>query len=89
VVGTTSVNRLAAACPHSAEHDEASDPDIHYEALDDLGKDHDPSDDIKKELDTYPQLKDSLNISSGCNALSSARDKDRGASRKRGGLIEN
>jgi hypothetical protein len=28
VVVTTSVNRLAAACPHSAGHVEASDPDI-------------------------------------------------------------
>ena len=28
VVATTSVNRLGAACPHSAEHVEASGPDI-------------------------------------------------------------
>jgi len=28
VVATTSVNRLAAACPHPDQHVEASDPDI-------------------------------------------------------------
>jgi hypothetical protein len=28
VIVTTSLNRLAAACPHSALHVEASDPDI-------------------------------------------------------------
>jgi hypothetical protein len=40
----TSFNRLAADLPHSDGHVEAPGPDIIM--LGDLGKDHDPSDDI-------------------------------------------
>lgn len=42
----TSVNRLVTACPYSAPHVEAPDPDIIVRRFRDLGKDHDPSDDI-------------------------------------------
>jgi len=56
VVSTTSVNRMAAVYPRSDGHDEASGPDIHHEAFDDLGNDHDPAM-TSKELDTDPQLK--------------------------------
>jgi len=56
VVATTSVNRMAAVYPRSDGHDEASGPDIHHEAFDDLGNDHDPAM-TSKELDTDPQLK--------------------------------
>lgn len=40
----TSVNRLVTACPYSAPHVEAPDPDIIVRRFRDLGKDHDPSD---------------------------------------------
>jgi hypothetical protein len=42
----TSFNRLVAVLPHSVGHVEAPGPDYHHAALDDRGKDHDPSDDV-------------------------------------------
>jgi hypothetical protein len=47
-VVATSVNRLVAARPHSAANVEAPRPGHHREALRDLGKDHDPSEDINQ-----------------------------------------
>jgi hypothetical protein len=47
---------MAAVYPRSDGHHEASGPDIHHEAFDDLGNDHDPAM-TSKELDTDPQLK--------------------------------
>ena len=46
MVVVTSVNRLVTACPYSAPHVEAPDPDIIMRRFRDLGKDHDPSEDI-------------------------------------------
>jgi hypothetical protein len=39
----TPVNRLVTACPYSAPHVEAPDPDIIVRRYRDLGKDHDPA----------------------------------------------
>jgi hypothetical protein len=53
-VVATSVNRLVAARPHSAASVEAPRPGHHREALRDLGKDHDPSEDINQLRDPVP-----------------------------------
>ena len=42
--------------------------------LDDLGKDHDPSDDIRKELDTDPQLKGRITVNVAWTFWSSSRN---------------
>ena len=52
---------MAAVYPRSDGHDEASGPDIHQEAFDDLGNDHGPAT-TSKELDTDPQLKVRLTV---------------------------
>jgi hypothetical protein len=52
---------MAEVYPRSDGHDEASGPDIHHEAFDDLGNDHDPAM-TSKELDTNPQQKARLTV---------------------------
>jgi hypothetical protein len=54
VVVVTSVNRLVTACPYSAPHVEAPDPDIIVRRFRDLGKDHDPSDASAGQVDPMP-----------------------------------
>jgi hypothetical protein len=54
VVVVTSVNRLVTACPYSAPHVEAPDPDIIVRRFRDLGKDHDPSDASAGQFDPLP-----------------------------------
>jgi hypothetical protein len=52
----TSVNRLVTACPYSAPHVEAPDPDIIVRRFRDLGKDHDPSDASAGQVDRNARL---------------------------------
>jgi hypothetical protein len=54
VLVVTSVNRLVTACPYSAPHVEAPDPDIIVRRFRDLGKDHDPSDASAGQVDPMP-----------------------------------
>jgi hypothetical protein len=60
VVATTSVNRLAAACPHSAGNVEASDPDIIMRRSTTSERTMTPAMTSKKEVDTNLQLKGRL-----------------------------